>query len=172
MIVFATVEIARARSISIGCSLSFSASSVSNRWLRRSPILFFTFPSSHGDGPIDRAGKLDYLFQLGRQIMNGHARGMVSARKQLKIGERVIQMVAVFPPDAMPLRNRAVRVFPDQLVHPLPAVIGLRAGLPGFQEKVAVGVDAERPETHRVSRLLAFLELRLAHAAAKPSRTA
>lgn len=99
--------------------------------------------------------------------------------EQLEIFQLAVAVVAVFPPDAIALRNRAVRILPNAPVHELPiCAVSSDAGvrlIGDFANQIAISVELDRadrgPVAVRGSRSLAFFELCLAHAAGRPARS-
>lgn len=106
--------------------------------------------------------------------MKRRAGNVFGAAEQLEIFQRAVAVVAVFPPQAMPFGNRAVRVFPNSPVNKLPicavrADAGIRL-ICDLADEIPVGVELHRSDRAPVVPFLAFLELRLAHASGRPSR--
>src|SRR3990167_5534651 len=120
--------------------------------------------------PLQRSRDLDGMFQFRLEVVNRGAMHMLLGRHHLEIIERAVAVIAVLPPEpgSFPIGQRPVGLLPDQLVQVLPAVCWRRPRLPGFQYQITVA-PAEGPEWHRVERLCALFELRLAHPAPKPA---
>lgn len=104
---------------------------------------------------------------------------MLGAAQALKIFERAVFVIAVLPPDPVAFRDRAVRVLPNAPVNKLPicavrADAGIRL-IRDLANEIAIRVELHSSDRQPVmlSRAgpLAFLELRLAHAPRRPSRS-
>src|SRR5689334_19045136 len=91
----ATFAMANARSMSIGFSSSLSASSVSNRWLRRSSTLFFMSLRPLPDLSLERAERPDGVSERFRKRVNGIAPHQIRAADELQVGQRAVRAVAV-----------------------------------------------------------------------------
>src|ERR1035441_7968640 len=110
---------ARARCTSIGLSGSLSASMVSNRWLRRSVILFFIdFPYL----ALERGSESDDLGQLWRIVVDRIAPHQLSTGDEFEVVEVEVRLVAVLEADSKALRHWPVSLLPDQdvLADPVP----------------------------------------------------
>jgi len=113
-------------------------------------------------------------------VVERGARHVLLAAEQLKIFERAVLVVLILPPDAIALRNRTVRVFPNASVDELPISIRSASSvvrlIRDLADQVAVWIELHRSDRTKQSFglavALALLELRLAHAAAKPARPA
>jgi hypothetical protein len=119
------------------------------------------------------------LFDFRGIPLNRGALHVLLAAEQLEIFQLAVAVVAVFPPDAIALRDRAVRILPNSLVNKFPiCAVSSDAGvrlIRDFANQIAVSVELDRadrgPVAVRGSRSLAFFELCLAHAAGCPSRS-
>ena len=109
--------------------------------------------------------------------MDGGTRHVLFAAQQLQIFERAVFTVAVFPPDAMAGRNRAVGGLPHALMNELPIAAQRASPIVGdIGDLVAITVELHRADGIPVlicgAATFALFELRLAHASGRPSWTA
>src|SRR5258708_6710134 len=116
MSTWATWLTALARSISIGWSLSLSASRVSERWLRRSVILFFMLPQL----PLQGSRELDDFGQFFREVMDCVARHQSLARDAFEVSDRHIGAITVFENHRVAAGNRAMVLLPDMALKQRP----------------------------------------------------
>src|ERR1700678_164541 len=159
---------ARARCTSIGLSGSLSASMVSNRWLRRSVILFFIdFPYL----ALERGSESDDLGQLWRIVVNRIATHQLSTRDEFEVVEVEVRLVAVSEGDGKAFRHWPVGLLPDQDVFANP-VPGRIASVGDLALQVSVFGEASRSDWFPGVRLRTGFELRLRHSARSPAGTA
>src|SRR6185295_13217945 len=120
MMVCATAAMVFARSSSIGFSSSLSASSVANRWLRKSSILF-CIPLSLVDLALQSALELNDQPDLPRVpgvvAIPAH---QLLASHELEVVEDQVLAVAVLEDDDVPPRDWSVLGLPHQYVDGLP----------------------------------------------------
>lgn len=107
---------------------------------------------------------------------------MLRSGEQFKIFEHIVLVIAIFPPDAIALRDRAVRVFPNATVDELP--IRARAAfacdcfrlVSDLAPKIAVTIHLDCADRNPLplssSGALSFLELRRGHPSGTPARAA
>lgn len=103
---------------------------------------------------------------------------MLLTAEQLEIRERAVLFVAVFEPDAMPIRYRAVRVLPYPLMDELPIFARASEACAWFirdlPAKISVRSHHDRTDRLPGVRELPFFKLSLLHASAtdRPTRPA